>query len=153
MRKFPSSKWNRKQLEFWPAPERPPFRPFAAMMFLWKGDEAVIGHIPGRGWSIPSGRLEPGEDGLAAALRETYEEVGVKAINVTYLGCYRISEPRSIRWAEVFVGEVGDWLEIPPESESSDRRLACMSDLPEVYHTWNPLFESLFAYSREVLAR
>ncbi len=153
MRKFPASHWNKKQLEFWPAPERPPFRPFAAMMFVWNGDEAVIAYIPGRGWSIPSGRLEPGEDGLSAALRETYEEIGVKAKNVTYLGCYRITEPKSVRWAEVFVGEVDDWLEIPPHSESSDRQQVSIENLPNVYHIWNPLFEQLFAYSKEVLSR
>ncbi|MFI2705403.1 NUDIX domain-containing protein [Cellulosimicrobium composti] len=49
--------------------------------------EVLLGHMGGPlwarkdagGWTIPKGEVEPGEDGLAAALREFAEELGVPA--------------------------------------------------------------------------
>lgn len=42
----------------------------------------LLGHTTGRGWwgsyGIPKGGIEKGEDKISAAIRETYEEVGVK---------------------------------------------------------------------------
>ena len=36
------------------------------------------GHDPGRGlWSVPGGRVEPGEDDAAALVREMHEETGL----------------------------------------------------------------------------
>src|SRR5436190_7721942 len=43
----------------------------------------------GRSWSLPKGHIEPGEDPLAAARREIYEESGVKELElVRPLGSY-----------------------------------------------------------------
>ncbi len=42
----------------------------------------LLGHTTGRGWygsyGIPKGGIEIGEDNISAAIRETYEEVGIK---------------------------------------------------------------------------
>lgn len=42
----------------------------------------LLGHTTGRGWygsyGIPKGGIEDGEDNMSAAIRETFEEVGVK---------------------------------------------------------------------------
>jgi 8-oxo-dGTP pyrophosphatase MutT (NUDIX family) len=42
----------------------------------------LLGHTTGRGWygsyGIPKGGIESGEDNLSAAIRETFEEIGVK---------------------------------------------------------------------------
>ena len=42
----------------------------------------LLGHTTGRGWygsyGIPKGGIEEGEDKISAAIRETYEEVGIK---------------------------------------------------------------------------
>ena len=36
------------------------------------------GHEPGKGlWSVPGGRIEPGETDQAAVIRETFEETGL----------------------------------------------------------------------------
>ena len=44
----------------------------------------------GTSWSLPKGHVEPGEDYLAAARREIYEESGVRELElVRELGSYR----------------------------------------------------------------
>lgn len=39
-------------------------------------------------WEIPAGKIDPGEEPLAAARRETYEETGFKAGKLTFLTCF-----------------------------------------------------------------
>lgn len=38
------------------------------------------------GWCLPGGKLEPGETGIQGAVRETFEETGIKIDNPTYVG-------------------------------------------------------------------
>lgn len=53
----------------------------AGLAIIYKG-MILLGHTTGRGWwgsyGIPKGGIEDGEDKLSAAIRETYEEVGIK---------------------------------------------------------------------------
>jgi 8-oxo-dGTP diphosphatase len=151
--RFPSAKWDKRLLEFLPAPARPPFRPYFALMFLWKDDEVLLAHIKDRGWCVPSGRVEPGESGMEAARREAREEAGAEVSDVRYMGCYRITESRTVQWAELYVGRVDEVGEITACAESSECRFFGCCDLPSIYHWWNPLIEKLFAYSKEVLMR
>lgn len=44
-----------------------------------RGKIAVVNQN-GRSWSLPKGHIEPGEDALAAARREIYEETGLQDI-------------------------------------------------------------------------
>ncbi len=44
-----------------------------------------LGKHPGQ-WALPGGRLDPGEDAQAAALRETHEEVGLRRERQDVLG-------------------------------------------------------------------
>jgi 8-oxo-dGTP pyrophosphatase MutT (NUDIX family) len=44
----------------------------------------------GTSWSLPKGHIDPGEDALAAAKREIYEEAGIRKLNlVKELGSYK----------------------------------------------------------------
>jgi 8-oxo-dGTP diphosphatase len=63
---------------------------------------AVV-HRPRRGdWSLPKGKLEPGEDDAAAAVREVREETGCDAVIERDLGTvsYNVSDgrPKSVRY-------------------------------------------------------
>jgi 8-oxo-dGTP diphosphatase len=52
-------------------------------------------------WSLPKGKLEPGETWEEAALREIEEETGVRATLGAYLGetRYEVAEgPKTVRW-------------------------------------------------------
>ena len=59
-------------------------RPVPAVgVVCWRDDEVLLirrGQPPREGeWSIPGGRIEPGEPARTAALRELFEETGVTA--------------------------------------------------------------------------
>lgn len=43
-------------------------------------------------WELPGGKLEPGEEAEAAAIREIKEELGVDVRIVAYLGCASFAE-------------------------------------------------------------
>lgn len=55
----------------------------AVGVVCWKGDKVLLirrGTPPRMGeWSLPGGRIEPGERAIDAALRELREETGVEA--------------------------------------------------------------------------
>ena len=76
MRKFPAGKYGRQRLEFFPAPFQSPLRAFAALVFCWQDESILLCDIEDRGWSIPSGRVEPFESSEDAARREAIEEAG-----------------------------------------------------------------------------
>jgi 8-oxo-dGTP pyrophosphatase MutT (NUDIX family) len=53
----------------------------AGLAIIYNG-MILLGHTTGRGWygsyGIPKGGIEDGEDKMSAAIRETFEEVGIK---------------------------------------------------------------------------
>ncbi len=151
--KFPSGKYGRQTLEFNPAPFRAPLRAFASLVFTWCDDKVLLCNIEDRGWCIPSGRVEPNESSIEAAIREAREEAGAILEEVLYLGCYRITERGEVRWADVYTAMVKELVDIPEEFESMGRQLSDLCDLPQIYHLWNPLTEKVFEYSGIVLRR
>ena len=52
-------------------------------------NEVLVVSQHGRSWSLPKGHLDPGEDALASAKREIYEESGIsELIFIDNLGTY-----------------------------------------------------------------
>ena len=153
MRRFPPGTYGRQRLTFFPAPYRAPLRAFATLGFIWCEGRVVVCDIEGRGWCIPSGRVDPGESSCEAIKREAVEEAGAHLCNVQYIGCYHISERREVRWADCYAGEVESLGEIGMPEESKGRRLCSLEELPEIYHAWNDLTCRVFEHSREVLNR
>ena len=153
MKRYPTGTYGRQKLEFYPAPFRAPLRSFAGLVFAWQGDRVLVCDIDGRGWCIPSGRVEPYESSLEAVRREALEEGGALLECIQYLGCYRISEKREVRWADCYAARVLELVEITMKEESKGRQLVTTAELPALYHLWNPLTEMLFDLSREVVQR
>ena len=92
------------QLKFAPSPGRKSWRPddrpptareAAALILLYPGDAGPsfpltvrhhdLPHHPGQ-ISLPGGRVDPGEDPAAAALREAHEEIGIDPSHVRIVG-------------------------------------------------------------------
>lgn len=153
MKRFPSAQYGRHRLQFFPAPFRAPLRAFASLVFPWEDDRVLLCNIDGRGWCIPSGRVEPEETSLQAAKREALEEGGAVLCSIQYIGCYQLCEKRELRWLDVYTSQVLELVEIGMKEESLGRRFAAMDELPDLYHLWNPLTEMVFLHSREVLLR
>ena len=153
MKRFPTGQYGRQRLQFFPAPFRAPLRAFAALVFPWDGEKVLIADIEGRGWCIPSGRVEPNETSLEAVKREALEEAGAHLADLQYIGCYHISERREVRWADCYVGCVTSLVEIGMQEESKGRKFVMIDELPEIYHLWNPLTRMVFEHSYEVLQR
>jgi 8-oxo-dGTP diphosphatase len=153
VRKFPSEKFGRQRLQFFPAPYRAPLRAFAALVFPWVDDQLLLCNIQDRGWTIPSGRVEPAESSSEAAEREALEEAGAILQDMQYVGCYRVTERGDVRWADVFTARVAGLVEIAAGSESLGRRLVRIEDVPQTYHMWGPLLAEVCGQAREVILR
>lgn len=153
LKRFPTGQYGRQRLQFFPAPFRAPLRAFAALMFAWDGDLVLIADIEGRGWCVPSGRVEPEETSLEAVKRESVEEAGALLDDIQYMGCYHVSERREVRWVDCFVAKVATLGEIERQEESKGRRLATLEELPAIYHVWNPLTKMVFEHSYEIIQR
>jgi 8-oxo-dGTP diphosphatase len=153
VKRFPSGCYGRQRLQFYPAPYRAPLRSFAALVFPWMDDKVLVANIDGRGWCIPSGRVEPFESSAEAAAREALEEGGAVLRGIQYMGCYRISERQEVRWADCYAACVEDLVEIGMQEESLGRQLVSLEELPDMYHLWNELTEQVFLHSREIVER
>lgn len=153
MRRFPSGRYGKQTLKFFPAPFRAPLRAFAALLFAWQDGKVLICDIADRGWCVPSGRVEPNEDSREAVEREALEEGGALLRGVQYIGCYQIFERQEVRWADCYAGLVDRLVEITVPAESKGRRLIAPEELPDIYHQWNDLTQMVFQFSYEVVAR
>lgn len=86
-------------------------------LVVWKGGEVLLirrGKAPFKGeWSIPGGRVEPGEPLRAAALRELWEETGTKA---EIAGLIDVFETIGAHGHFVMVDFAARWLEGAPRA-------------------------------------
>src|SRR5579875_2774870 len=83
MADFPTVYWAGWDVDatFEPSEELPPAsdgRLWAVLGFVFYGDKIVLADIEGRGWCIPSGRIEAGETIDEAIERECFEETGAR---------------------------------------------------------------------------
>ncbi|MFN8220802.1 MAG: NUDIX domain-containing protein [Fimbriimonadales bacterium] len=153
MKRFPSGKYGRQTLTFHPAPFRAPLRAFAGLVFPWQEERVLLCDILGRGWCIPSGRVEPEEESIEAVRREALEEAGAYLDNLQYIGCYQILERNETRWADCFTASVADLTDIQITAESRAREFYSMEQLPSIYHVWNELTDQVFRHAFEVYSR
>lgn len=113
----------------------------------------VICDIQGRGWCVPSGRVEPGEDSASAIRREAMEEAGIELRDLQYIGCYRIEDRGEVRWGDCFASRVGKLHDIGIPEESLGRKALTLEELPAIYHYWNELTSHVFSHSKGIIER
>jgi 8-oxo-dGTP pyrophosphatase MutT (NUDIX family) len=101
----------------------------------------------GHPWYLPAGRVDPGEDFVIAAQRETLEEAGIA---IRLLGVLRVEYTPAIDFARlrvVFLGEPID--DTPPKSEadhdSLQARWVTLEDLAD-YELRGAEVRDLLAY-------
>jgi 8-oxo-dGTP diphosphatase len=153
VKKFPSGTYGKAKLTFFPAPYRSPIRSFASLVIPIQGSAVLLAHIGDRGWCIPSGRVEAGEDSIEAARRECMEETGATLTCLQYIGCYQMSEKGETRWSDLFVAKVGDMGEISKPKESLGRKFVEREDLPTEYYFWNDLTRCVFDHAFSIIQR
>lgn len=158
---FPKVRWDAWKCDasFLPGDELPAEsngRLYAVLVFVYYGDKIVLADIAGRGYCIPSGRIEPGETIIAAALREVYEETGVtlKDEDLFLIGSYELvgagSTRASTRYCPVFIAEAIGFEPVPAGSESRGILLAAAEDVEDLYYHWDPLMDAVFRYAGKI---
>ena len=127
---------------------------WAVLAFVFYGDKIVLADIEGRGWTIPSGKIEPGEAIDAAVVREVFEETGaaLSADRRRLIGCYRLvtqsgEERGRVRYCPVLITEALGFENLPPGSESQGILLCAIEDVADLYFFWDSLMASVFAYA------
>ena len=81
-------------------------------------------------WSLPKGKLEPGETWEDAALREVWEETGVRGIIGSFVGSshYEVNgSPKEVRWWSMTTGD-----EAGPNNEVDAVRWATPAEANEL---------------------
>jgi hypothetical protein len=154
---FPLSKWEGKIVGFQIGrPDVLQF-PFWAVVVIARADCGyVLANIPGRGWTVPSGRIEQGESVEQAAVRETMEEIGafIMPEQLHPLGYYLLWSPDGEKQcAPLYAVQISDYGQIPDGSESKGVRCAALADLPSCYWTWDELMENVFIMADDMLNR
>jgi len=100
----------------------PPKTPIICVgVVCWKGDQVLVikrATPPLKGqWSIPGGKVIWGESLAEAALRELYEETGIKADLGRLIGIYEIIEPD---YHYVLIDYCAQWLDgVPMASDDA----------------------------------
>ena len=128
-----------------------PEAPYAVLVFGWDGNQVLVANIVGRGWCIPSGRVEPGETPVQAAIRESREEAGAELSEIVPIGCYEIWDGEITRWADCFNAQVTNFTEITVPNESLGIMMLSLENLPDVYYAWNPLMEAVFKHAASLV--
>jgi len=151
---FPPAEWDGLLAQFAPCSDLPSHaRPWAVVVFVAAEGGLLLADIEGRGWSVPSGRLVPGESVLEAAAREVREETGAELLGARIIGLYTLRSPAgSELLVPAVAGRAGRIGPIPKGSESRGVRAVPAGEIPRLYYRWDPLLEAVFAYAWRCLA-
>ena len=148
---FPQVRWQTDDATFLPGPFPHDAPADWALVFPFYGDRIVLAEIPGRGWCIPSGKVEPGETALLAARRECWEESGATLARLAPLGRFQRTDTATgeTRYAAVYLGDVGNLEDLPEGSESTGRLLLGIEEVEGAYFAWDALLAAVFAHAEE----
>lgn len=144
MSPFPADVRDGVSLEYFPGPPPPDVLVQFVVVFVLLAEGFLLADIRGRGWCVPSGRVEAGETPLDAAERETVEETGYRPLALRPVGSFRTRAGGIDSWAEAFVTTKANEEGPPTGTDSQGRRAVEIGGLPAVYYRWGPFYEALF---------
>lgn len=106
----------------------------AAATVVIRDDERVLliqrGRPPSLGlWTLPGGRIEPGEDASTTALRELREETGLEARVLEFLETVELAPPHAFVIEEFMAEPAGDPDAITAGDDASDVRWVSRDDM------------------------
>jgi uncharacterized phage-associated protein/ADP-ribose pyrophosphatase YjhB (NUDIX family) len=116
----------------------------AAFVFAFKEEELLMSYInhSERGWNLPGGHLEEGEDALEAAVRETWEEGAAHLNNIRYFAHQRLycegekpegySYPFPESYQIFFLAQIGEIGELEVTEEVTERKLVPPDEAAEI---------------------
>ena len=102
--------------------------------------------IRGGLWELPGGKIEPGEDAVAAAIRETREEAGLTIDAAVPLGAIEHLDERAARDARVRIHAVAARAPVgiePKPIGSAECRWITLAEIGD--YAWPPANEALNA--------
>lgn len=102
--------------------------------------------IRGGLWELPGGKIEPGEDAIGAAIRETREEAGLTIDAAVPLGAIEHLDPRAAREARVRIHAVAARAPVgfePKPLGSAECRWITLAEIGD--YEWPPANEALNA--------
>lgn len=101
----------------------------AAGTVLWRGDTVALVHRPHYDdWSLPKGKLDRGESLAACAIRETWEETGVRARLGQRIGDVRYAVPEGRKLVRYWAAEALDVPDFTPNAEVDELRWVSPED-------------------------
>lgn len=95
----------------------------AAGTVLWRGEHVALVHRPRYDdWSLPKGKLERGESLAACAIRETWEETGLRARLGRRIGDVRYTVPEGRKLVRYWAAEALEEVDFVPNDEVDELR-------------------------------
>jgi putative (di)nucleoside polyphosphate hydrolase len=148
----------------------PGYRPCVGIMLLNPQGHVWVGHRPdipdeeggGEWWQMPQGGIDPEEDPAAAALRELYEETGVRSATIIAESrewhCYDLPPQLvGVSWGGRYRGQRQKWFAARFTGADSEVQLALPGHKPE-FDKWrwaaiDSLERLIVPFKRDVYAR